>query len=98
MKRYQEFGDWISKCFKNPVLSTSGKGYKFALESSGTSAVPLQFNQILDQSRGQFITGFTVSAQLTDGSTVALVPDGQSVGNKFIRAGCFIHTFIQSDP
>ena len=25
-------------------------------------------------------------AQLTDGSTVALVPDGQSVGNKFIRA------------
>ena len=88
MKRYQEFGDWISKCFKNPVLSTSGKGYTFALESSG-SAAPLQFNQILvseDQSQGQFITGFTVSAQLTNGSTAALVPDGQSVGNKFIRA------------
>ena len=81
--RYQEFGDWIRTCFNSSLAKTQGKGYYFELNM----AEPKVLDHILvseDQSLGQLVLNFTVSAILPDSSEILLV-EGQSVGNKFVR-------------
>ena len=83
--RYQEFGAWISGCFDCSVATTQGSGYM--LELSPRSEEPLAFNHVLireDQSQGQLVLNFTVSALLPNSSEILLV-NGQSIGNKFVR-------------
>ena len=81
--RYQELGAWIDNCFNHSVASTHGSGYMLELSSTE----PLAFNHVLiseDQSQGQLVLNFTVSALLPNSSEILLV-NGQSIGNKFVR-------------
>ena len=81
--RYQELGDWVKGCFGSSVAATQGKGYYFELNDTR----PMVLNHVLlreDQSMGQLVVNFTVSAVLSDESEILLV-QGESVGNKFIR-------------
>ena len=86
LSRYREFGDWVKTCFSRSVATTQGSG--FTLKLSPLNEVPLQFDHVLiseDQSQGQLVLNFTVSAVLANSSEV-IVTQGQSVGNKFVRS------------
>ena len=83
--RYKEFGDWIQMCFGSSVVETSGTG--LYLKLSLPSGKPFQFNKVVlseDQSHGEAVLDFTISALLSNG-TIATILTGQSVGNKFVR-------------
>ena len=83
--RYQEFGEWIEGCFGRSVATTQGSG--FHLELSGVSQAPMLLDHVLiseDQSQGQSVLEFSVSAILPNSSLITLL-QGQSIGNKFIR-------------
>lgn len=84
-ERYKEFGNWIWKCFVRAVAETSGVGY--SLEISGTSDEPFQFNKVVvseDQTNGEAVLSFTVTALLSNGTLVPVLM-GQSIGHKFVR-------------
>ena len=81
--RYREFGDWIKGCFGSAVAKTAGKGYYFELNNTE----PVLLDHILvseDQTMGQLVLNFTVSAVLPN-STEILLAAGESVGNKFVQ-------------
>ena len=83
--RYQEFGAWVKDCFDRSVATTQGSGYR--LELTGRSLQPMLLDHVLiseDQSHGQLVLNFTVSAILPN-STETLLLEGEAVGNKFIR-------------
>ena len=83
--RYQEFGAWVKDCFDRSVATTQGSGYQ--LELTGRSLQPMLLDHVLiseDQSHGQLVLNFTVSAILPN-STETLLLEGEAVGNKFIR-------------
>ena len=84
VQRLSEFGAWIRGCFNRSVATTQGSG--FTLQLSPTTLNPLQFNHILiseDQSEGQLVRNFTVSAILPNYTEVVVV-EGQSIGNKLV--------------
>ena len=61
--RYQEFGAWVKDCFGRSVATTQGSGYQ--LELTGRSLQPMLLDHVLiseDQSHGQLVLNFTVSA------------------------------------
>ena len=75
----------MENCFSRSVATTQGSGY--SLQLSGRNLQPILFDHVLiseDQSLGQLVLNFTVSALLPN-STEKLLLEGQSVGNKFIR-------------
>ena len=83
--RYQEFGGWIKNCFGRSVATTQGSGRR--LELSGLGQSPMLLDHVLiseDQKQGQSVLKFSVSALLPNSSVVLLL-QGQSIGNKFIR-------------
>ena len=66
------------------MAQTQGRGYNLELKGPTDFMI---FDHILiseDQTLGQLVFNFTVSALLPD-STEKLLLEGQSVGNKFIR-------------
>ena len=83
--RYEEFGQWVKDCFSRSVVTTQGSGYD--LQLSGRGLEPVLLDHVLlseDQSRGQLVLNFTVSAVLPN-STEKVLLHGESVGNKYIR-------------
>ena len=82
-ERYSDFGSWISKCFGSAVAETSGTGYSLNLSTS-TSFL---FNKMViseDQSQGEAVLEFAVSALLVNGSKMEIL-SGQAVGHKYVR-------------
>ena len=82
--RYAEFGSWIAECFGSAVAETSGAGYSLNISTPNKAFV---FNHILiseDQSQGEAVLDFAVSAFLTNGSEVELL-SGQAIGHKYVR-------------
>lgn len=85
--RYKEFGDWIQKCFGpgSIVAKTSGTGY--TLQIVAQSGKSLQFNKVVvgeDQSKGQSVDNFAISAKFSNG-TEGPILSGQAIGHKFVR-------------
>ena len=85
--RYKEFGDWIHKCFGSSIAETSGvQSSDPPLELSLPSGDPFLFNNVVvseDQTRGEAVLEFVISAILPNQTTVDIF-SGQSIGNKFI--------------
>jgi len=79
----QTLGQFVRGCYGAPIANTSGSG-----ADSYTLAVPTgaaAIDRIVvaeDQSYGQLIRAFSLSAQLTNGTVVSLF-NGTSVGNKY---------------
>ena len=75
-------GAFVRGCYGAPIASASGS-YKIALPLGGATALDrVQLRE--DQSKGQLVRNFTVTATLADGSTAPLCAGGTSIGNKFI--------------
>lgn len=75
-------GAYIGGCYSNPIAQTSGSGLTFTVMPSA----PVAIDRVViseDQTTGQRVRAWALSATLGDGSTVAL-GQGQSVGNKRI--------------
>ena len=82
---YAAFGSWIEKCFGSAVAETSGSGYSLNISSTPNKA--FVFNHIIiseDQSQGEAVLDFAVSAFLTNGTEVQLL-SGQAIGHKYVR-------------
>ena len=72
-------------CFGRSVATTQGSGYR--LELTGLGQAPLLLDHVViseDQSQGQRVLNFTVSAVLPNSTETQLLR-GQSVGNKYVR-------------
>ena len=86
-ERYKEFGDWIHKCFGSSIAETSGgQNSDSPLELSLPSSDPFLFNNVVvseDQTRGEAVLKFVISALLPNQTTVDIF-SGQAIGNKFI--------------
>ena len=80
---YKSFGDWIRSCFGTPVAKTSGTGQSFTLHISPPANVT-KVSVSEDQTDGEMVTKFTITATTADGANHPVVTDGQSIGNKFI--------------
>ncbi len=81
-------GDYVRACYTTPLASGSGS-YTVTLYL-GAQPVSLDRVQLReDQSKGQLVRAFTVTATLADGSTVPLCAGGTSIGNKYI---CILDT------
>lgn len=77
-------GAYISGCFGSPIAQTSGTGLTFSVMPS--AAVTIDRVTIAeDQTTGQRVRAWNVSAMLANGTTVS-VGAGLSVGNKRIIA------------
>ena len=75
----------MKACFGRSVATTQGSGYY--LELTSVHQTPMLLDHILiseDQSQGQMVLNFTVSAVLPNSAEITLA-QGQSIGNKFIR-------------
>lgn len=75
----------MKTCFGRSVATTQGSGYY--LELTSVHQTPMVLDHILiseDQSQGQLVLNFTVSAVLPNSAEITLAR-GQSIGNKFIR-------------
>ena len=75
----------MKNCFGRSVATTQGSGRH--LELSGLGQSPMLLDHVLvseDQSLGQSVLEFSVSALLPNSSIILLL-QGQSIGNKFIR-------------
>ena len=80
---YKQFGDWIRSCFGSPVAKTSGSGYNLTLNlPKPTMITKVSVGE--DQTDGEMVTKFTITAQTSDKGKQPVVSDGQSIGNKFI--------------
>ena len=76
-------GDYVRACYSTPLASSSGS-YTISL-ALGAQPVSLDRVQLReDQSKGQLVRAFTVTATLADGSSVPLCTSGSSIGNKYI--------------
>ena len=78
----QALGAYVTACYGAPLASTAGNASVLTL----TLPAPHAVDRVLvaeDQSAGQLVRAFTVTAQLSNGSIVTL-SSGTSVGNKFI--------------
>jgi len=76
-------GQYVSKCYSNPIVQTSGNGNKvLTLKPSQ----PITFDRVVvqeDQTYGQLIREFSISVTYSNGNTDTIVT-GSSVGNKYI--------------
>lgn len=75
-------GGYITGCYGAPIASTSGSGMAFYVMPSA----PVAIDRVVmseDQSKGQLVRSWVLTASLQDGSTVQL-GEGASVGNKRI--------------
>lgn len=75
-------GDFVSACYGNPIVQGSGNQTLITLMPSA----PVDVDRVLvaeDQTFGQLVRAFVVTALLANGSHVTLT-SGTSVGNKFI--------------
>jgi len=75
-------GAYITGCYGTPIAQTSGRGLSFAVMPSA----PVAIDRVVlseDQTTGQRVRAWALSATLADGSTVPLGA-GQSIGNKRI--------------
>jgi len=79
-------GDFVRGCYRSPPLATSG-----APTSTRTVTVHVDNATAIDriavredQSHGQLVLSYTLSALMSDGTTKQLPCGGQSVGNKRI--------------
>ncbi|XP_065890625.1 uncharacterized protein [Dysidea avara] len=80
---YKQFGDWIQSCFGTPVTKTSGSGYNLTLNlPKPTMITKISVGE--DQTDGEMVTSFTITAQTSGKGKQPVVSDGQSIGNKFI--------------
>ena len=80
---YKKFGDWIVSCFGTAVARTAGTGYSFTLNL----VKPAEITKISvseDQSKGELVTKFSISATTTDGTAHPVFTSGRSIGNKLI--------------
>jgi hypothetical protein len=76
-------GDYVRACYSTPLASGSGS-YTISL-ALGAQPVSLDRVQLReDQSKGQLVRAFTITATLADGSSVPLCTGGSSIGNKYI--------------
>ena len=81
---YKAFGEWITSCFGTVVARTAGIGKFFTL-SLNHSVEITKVSVSEDQSEGEMVTKFKITATTSIGrKTRTLVPNGQSIGNKFI--------------
>lgn len=77
-------GTFVQQCYNYPIIQTASQGQKVInLMLSNPSTVDRVMLQE-DQTKGQLIRAFTVTATLSDGSKKELC-SGSSVGNKFIQ-------------
>ena len=84
-------GAFVRGCYGAPLASASGS-YKIALPLGAATAVDrVQLRE--DQSKGQLVRAFSVTATLADGSTAPLCAGGSSIGNKYI---CVLATPVQA--
>jgi len=80
---YKQFGDWIVSCFGAPDAETSGSGYNFTLNlPKPTMITKVSVGE--DQTDGEMVTSFTITAQTSDKGEQSVVSNGQAIGNKFI--------------
>jgi alpha-L-fucosidase len=77
-------GSWVRGCFGAPIAQTSGTGTDFTVMPSAAAAVDRVVMQE-DQTTGQRVRAWTLTAFLPDGSTLPLGA-GRSIGNKRIVA------------
>ena len=76
-------GAYVRACYSTPLASSSGS-YTISL-ALGAQPVNLDRVQLReDQSKGQLVRAFTITATLADGSSVPLCTGGSSIGNKYI--------------
>ena len=76
-------GAYVSACYGAPIVSASDVN---ATTITLSPSAPVLVGRVVvqeDQSLGQLVRGFTVTARLADGSS-ALLDSGPSVGNKKI--------------
>lgn len=86
LKSFREFGTWMRECFSNPVATISGTGYVMTLSLPTKAA--FQFNNVVareNQTNGELVLGFSITAYSPNGTYSALFEDGLSVGNRFAR-------------
>ena len=79
---YKKFGDWIASCFGTVVAKTAGTRYSFTLNVKPTEISKVSIRE--DQSGGELVTKFGISATTTDGIAHPVFTSGQSIGNRFI--------------
>lgn len=80
---YKKFGDWIVSCFGTVVAKTAGTGYSLTLNL----VKPAEITKVSvseDQSKGELVTKFSISATTTDGTAHPVFTGGRSIGNKLI--------------
>ena len=83
MQRYKEFGEWIQKCFGEPVVATTGRGNIVHLISG--AGQPFRYNKIViqeDQTNGQAVNEFSIYDPTISGTTPVF--SGDSIGHKLI--------------
>ena len=80
---YKAFGEWITSCFGTAVARTTGTGKFFTLKLNNSVEIT-KVSVSEDQSEGEMVTRFRITAIKSDGKIKTLVRNGQSIGNKFI--------------
>ena len=75
-------GAYVAGCYGTPVASTSGRGFVFRILPSAPISID-RASMAEDQSTGQLVRSWTLSATLENGETV-LLDAGASIGNKRI--------------
>lgn len=78
----ESLGSYISTCYGNPIAQTSGSGLSFSVMPSSFVTID-RVSISEDQTLGQRIRGWTLSAILSNGTDVSL-GSGASIGNKRI--------------
>jgi len=77
-------GNFVRACYGAPVVQGAGNRTVITLTPAGGPAAVDRVLVSEDQTHGQLVRAFTVSATLANGSAVTLVAAGTSIGNKFI--------------
>jgi len=77
-------GAWIRGCYGSPIAQTSGSGTAFTVMPSAAVAID-RVVMSEDQTTGQRVRAWTLSAYLTNGLNVTL-GQGLSIGNKRVVA------------
>ena len=80
---YKSFGDWIKSCFGTPVAKTNGTASTLTLHVNPPANIT-KVSVSEDQTDGEMVTKFIITATTTDGTSHPVVTDGLSIGNKFI--------------